>query len=71
MADVDTINPFLASSIAKTGSSTFLAGLPIYGQVDDEYTPWNEELYGFDEISKEKYHSECTRELFATTLGAS
>lgn len=42
-----------------------IAGLPIYGQVYDEYTPWNEELYGFDEISKEKYHSECARELFA------
>lgn len=27
-----------------------IAGLPIYGQVYDEYTPWNEELYGFDEI---------------------
>lgn len=35
------------------------------GQVYDEYTPRNEELYGFDEISKEKYHPECVRELFA------
>jgi hypothetical protein len=38
-----------------------IAGLPIYSQVYDEYTPWNEELYGFDEILKEKYHSECAR----------
>lgn len=27
--------------------------------------PGNVKLYGLDEISKEKYHSECVRELFA------
>lgn len=45
---------------------TYLFKKLTYGQVYDVLkNPWNEELYGFDEISKEKSHSECARELFA------
>lgn len=56
-----------------TGEVTRPAGLPIYGQVYDEYTPRNEELYGFRrDFEREVPYGVCPGTLRGVpTLGAS